>query len=259
MQFIVSLLLTSAAFQAPTPARTVQIADGLIPTSSPRVIAAANPNLTNEERGDIMMARKMYLEAVDFYLIDASKSAILSNKLGIAYHQLGQIDKAKKAYEKATKLDKTYAEAFNNLGAVHYAKKSYRNAIKQYEKAVKLAPNMASAWSNLGTAYFARKKYEEAFQFYAQALYLDPQIFERRGSNGVQLLERSVEEKAKYYYMLAKTYAQAGIAERALQYIRFALENQFKEREKFTKDPEFAFLQENAEFQALLAAEYPVL
>lgn len=259
MMYVVSLLAAaSLAFQAPQKQQPVEVADGLVPPS-PSVVAANNPNLTDEMRGDIMMARKMYREAIDFYKPGADKNAVLANKTGIAYHQLGDLKNAKKYYEKAVKLDKTYAEAINNLGTVHYARKSYNNAIKQYEKALRIEPYSASVWTNLGTAYFARKKYDEAFQCYGYALSIDPEVFERRGTNGVLLQERSVEEKARYYFMLSRTYAQAGLADRALQYMRFALENGFKDRKKFVEDPEFGFLQENAEFQQLLAAEYEVL
>jgi tetratricopeptide (TPR) repeat protein len=254
MHTVVSLLITALAYQAP-----VQIADGLVSAPSPRAIAASNPNLSDEVRGDIMMARKMYLEAIDFYKPGAQKSAVLANKAGIAFHQLGQLDNAKKYYERAIKLNGSYSEAINNLGTVHYAKKSYGNAIKQYEKALKVEPNSSSVWANLGTAYFAQKKYERAFECYGHAMLIDPEIFERRGSNGVQLLERTVEQKAMYYFMLAKTYAQAGNAERAIQYVRFALENGFKERNRFMEDPEFAFLKENEQFQQLIQTEYRVL
>ena len=80
----VSLLVLGAglAFQAPP---TVQTSDGFR-TSSPNT--PANPALTPELRGDIMMARKMFREAIDFYKPGAEKSAILANKTGIAYHQL---------------------------------------------------------------------------------------------------------------------------------------------------------------------------
>jgi len=40
---------------------------------------------------------------------------------------------------------------------------------------------------------------------------------------------------------------------------RKALENGFKEREKFKAEPEFSSLQDNMEFQQILAAEYKVL
>ncbi len=260
MMYVVSLLAAaSLAFQVPQPQQPVEVADGLVPPPSPRSVAANNPDLTDEMRGDIMMARKMYREAIDFYKPGADKNAVLANKTGIAYHQLGDLGQAKKYYEKAIKLDKTYSEAINNLGTVHYARKSYNNAIKQYQKALRIEPYSASVWTNLGTAFFARKKYDEAFQCYGYALSIDPEVFERRGTNGVLLQERSVEEKARYYFMLSRTYAQAGLVDRALQYMRFSLENGFKDRDRFTKEPEFAALQEMPEFQQILTAEYEVL
>jgi hypothetical protein len=68
-----------------------------------------------------------------------------------------------------------------------------------------------------------------------------------------------VEEKAKLHYFVAKTYAKAGTNDRALQYIRKALEEGFKERDKFLKEPEFAALQEDPEFKLLMATEQKVL
>lgn len=241
------LVLLFLAFQSPAP------------VPSPRAVAEKNPALTDEVRGDIMMARKMYRDAIDFYKPTSNKSAVMANKAGIAYHQLGDLDNAKKYYERAIKLDKTYPEAHNNLGTVHYSNKSYGNAIKSYEKALALTPQAAPVWTNLGTAYFARKRYNEALRAYQTAMQIDPEVFERRGSNGVMLQERSVEEKALFYFTLAKSYAQAGDEERMLRYVRFALESGFKERKRFLEEPEFAPFQESIAFKELLATEQHVL
>ena len=93
--------------------------------------------------------------------------------------------------------------------------------------------------SNLGTAYFARKKYDDALKAYQQALSIDPEVFEHRNAAGVLLPERAVEERAKFRFYLAKTHAKAGNHERALLYIRKALEEGFKDREKLTGAPKF--------------------
>jgi tetratricopeptide (TPR) repeat protein len=247
------VLLLLVAYQPPSPTTS-----GLVP-QSPRSIAEKNLALTDEVRGDIMMARKMYRDAIDFYKPTSNKSAVMANKAGIAYHQLGDLENAKKYYERAIKLDKLYPEAHNNLGTVHYSKKSYGNAIKSYERALALTPKAAPVWTNLGTAYFARKRYEDALKAYQYALQLDPEVFERRGSNGVMLQERSVEEKAMFYFTLAKSYAQAGDEERMLRYVRFALENGFKERNRFLEEPEFAGYKENLQLKELLATEQRVL
>ncbi len=219
----------------------------------------AAQTLTAEQRGDIFMARKMYREAVEAYTEGQPASAILANKTGIAYHQMMQLDQARKQYERATRLDPKYSEAVNNLGTVWYARKSYRKAVGQYNKALKLAPNSASIHSNLGTAQFARRKYKEATISYERALALDPDVFEHRSTQGVLLQERTVTERAKFHYYMSKTYAKAGAVERALLYMRKCLEEGFRERDKFREEPEFARLQDNEEFKALLALEPRVL
>ena len=129
-------------------------------TPRPIQVTPPNPALTPELRGDIMMARKMFREAIDFYKPEAEKNAILANKTGIAYHQLQDLNNAEKYYRRAIKLNPKYPEAINNLGTVYYAKKSYRRAVNQYKNALRVSPNSASVLSNLGTAYFARKQYE---------------------------------------------------------------------------------------------------
>ena len=169
------------------------------------------------------------------------------------------LDLARKHYERAVKLDPKYSEAINNLGTVYYAGKNYRKAVSYYNRALKLNPQSASIYSNLGTAQFARKKYKQAMEAYETALSLDPEVFEHRGTNGVLLQERGIAERAKFHFYLAKTYAKAGATERALLYIRKALEEGFKEREKFKEEPEFAKLQELPEFQQLMASEPRVL
>jgi tetratricopeptide (TPR) repeat protein len=204
------------------------------------------------------MARKMYREAIDMYK-QAPDSATIENKIGIAYHQLVELDMAKKYYERATRLDHNYAEAINNLGTVFYARKSFRRAIGEYKKALRITPESASILSNLGTAYFARKNYELASEMYQTAIALDPEVFERRSSQGVLLQDRNVEERAKFHYYLAKTYAKAGKNDLALLYIRKSLEEGFKERNKFQQEPEFAALQDDPEFKKLMATEPKVL
>ena len=58
---------------------------------------------------------------------------------------------------------------------------------------------------------------------------------------------------------MAKTYAVAGNFERALIYLRKALEEGFKDKQKIPEEPEFASLKENPEFQQLLAANVHVI
>jgi tetratricopeptide (TPR) repeat protein len=217
------------------------------------------PVLSAESRGDIFMARKMYREAIETFNEGSPKDPVLRNKIGIAYHQLMQLDLARKYYEQAIKLKPSYSEAVNNLGTVYYATKSYRRAISQYKKAIKLAPDSASIHSNLGTAYYARNLLPLANEEYRIALKLDPEVFEHHSSYGSLLQERSVQDRAKFHYMMAAIYAQDGRNELALQYLRKALEEGYKDRKKLPDDPAFAGLRETLEFKQLLALEPRVL
>jgi len=214
--------------------------------------------LTPESRGDILMARKEYREAIEAFLEEPKKTAVIYNKVGIAYHQLQQLDSAKKNYEQAVKLRHDYSEALNNIGTVYYAKKNYRRAISYYNRALRLNAS-ASIYSNLGTAYFARKQYEQATDAYQRAFSLDPDVFERKSNYGTLLQDRNVEERAKFHYYLAKMYAKAGRNELALQYVRKALEEGFKDKQKLNDDPEFEALRDTPEFQELLTMEPRVL
>jgi len=227
--------------------------------ATPPVSDISNPPLTPERRGDILMARKMYREAIELYSEAPQDSAVVWNKMGIAYHQMTQLDAAMKRYQRSIRLDPKYPEAINNLGTIYYAEKRYAKATQYYKRALKLAPDSASIYSNLGTAYFARKKYKEAAETYDTAVKLDPEIFEHHSTYGVLLQESSVAERAKFHFYLAKTYAKAGQNERALQYIRKALEEGFAERKRLLEDPEFAALRDLPAFEELLALEPRVL
>src|SRR6266487_3446522 len=81
--------------------------------------AAPQPTaLSPERRADILMARKMYREAAETYKEGPLDSAVIQNKIGIAYHQMIQTDVAKRYYEHAMRLDAKYPEAINNLGTI---------------------------------------------------------------------------------------------------------------------------------------------
>jgi len=227
--------------------------------TSAAVSTPTAPSISFEMRADIMMARKMYREALDFYKQAPQTSPVVLNKMGIAHHQLTELHLAKRCYEQAAKLKPDYAEAINNVGTIYYAQKSYRRAITTYKKALEYSPTSASMLMNLGTAYFARKNYDLAFTAYQDALKLDPEVFEHRGTNGTLLQERSVEERAKFHFYLARTYAKAGANERALMYLRKALEEGFKERDKIMSGSEFTALREMDEFKVLMAMEQKVL
>ena len=254
---ILSFTAAACAFGQATP----RLANNAFePSSLPlRQEPESPPKLTPDQRGDVYMARKMFRDAIDAYREGPQSSPMTWNKIGIAYHQLGDLNAARRNYEKAIKVDKTYADAVNNSGTIFYAQKKYKTAIARYRKAISLKPDAASFWSNLGTAYYSRGKFAEMTEAYQKALELDPDVFEHRGIVGTELQDRTVADRARYHYEMARMYAKAGKNELALQYLRKSLEEGLKDKIKMTSTPEFAGLRETPEFKELLTRETRVL
>ncbi len=202
------------------------------------------------------MARKYYQEAADTYnkaLLAQPKNSTVSNKLGIAYHQLLQYDSAKKAYRQAIRLNPRFAQAINNLAAVEYSQKHYKAAIQTYLKALKLTPGDAVIYSNLGTAYFALERFDYAVTSYRYALQLDPTVFQRAGRMGNIVHQRDEKNAAALNFYMAKTYADLQDVDNTLLYLRKAWEEGFKDLRKAVGDKVFAFLSAEPRFIELLA------
>jgi tetratricopeptide (TPR) repeat protein len=200
------------------------------------------------------MARKMYREACDSYR-RAPGSADIYNKLGIAFEQLLRLDLAKRNYEEALKMNPRHAEALNNLGTVYYGERSYRKAIAYYKRSLAVSGPKASVYVNLGAAYFARHNFKAASHSYEHAIDLDPDILEHHSTSGTQIQEQTVTDRAAFHLYLAKAYAQRGVNQRALLYLRKALEEGVKDRKKIPQLPEFSSLKKDPAFWELLAED----
>ena len=222
--------------------------------ASPIVV---RPDLSDEQMADLYMARKEYREASQLYkkLADQNpQNAVYLNKLGIALHQQAALGQALKYYERAVKLDPSYADAQNNIGTIYYQRKRYGKAIKAYQKAIAIRNDMPILYSNLAYAYFEDKKYEQAIVSFRQALAMDPQLFEHNSSRtGSLLQDRTVGDRGKFYFLLAKSYAEAGNLERCLIYLRKAKDEGYKELAAIKADPSFAAVLKDPAIQELLA------
>jgi tetratricopeptide (TPR) repeat protein len=238
-----------------SPLRSAALLAALVGTWS---LGADSP-LTTEQQADLMMARKMYRDAAELYKQAAPGSPVILTKTGIAYHNLGDLATAAKYYHLAAKADPRYAPAINNLGTVDFARKNYRRAIGSYKKALRLEPRSAPFLANLGTGYLARKDYAHAFATYREALAIDPEILEQRSNLGWTLVDRDIKDRALFHFYLAKTYAQAGSTDRALQNLRKALEEGYKDLAEIRRSSEFAALRNNEEFIRLMTSPPRVL
>lgn len=256
--FLLLTLAIPTVGQSLKATRSVMSAPGQAQVPSPQdPVIVVKPQISDEQMGDLYMVRKQYREAAELYkkLSDQEpRNAVYLNKLGIALHQQLALGMALKYYEKAVKMDPHYADAENNVGTIWYQRKKFEKAIKAYQKAITMRDDMAVLYSNLGYAYFGDKKYQEAIGAFRQALVIDPQLFEHNGArNGSILQDRTVEDRGKFYYMLAKSYAQAGDLERCLRYLRKAKDEGYKQLEDIRKDPAFAAAMKDPAIQEILA------
>src|SRR5262249_16154432 len=105
----------------------------------------------------------------------------------------------------------------------------------------------------------ARKQMDLGTEALDKALAIDPNVLESRSGAGAIVRDRSAPDRPTFFYALAKSYAKKGMNEQAMNFIPKALEEGFKEREKFTKAPEFTGLRNDPEFQKLVTTEPKVL
>jgi tetratricopeptide (TPR) repeat protein len=254
---LVSSLLVvaaSALAQMQMPGTQSQIQEVKPILSAPPVCTADMAPSELEMRGDSLRQEKSYLDAVDCYeaALKNGPVAILHNKIGMSYISMGNLEKAGKAFQKAIKLDKKYAEALNNLGVVYYRNKKLGQAEKYYKKALALRES-ASFHSNLGTVYVEQKQFDKGMLEYAKAYQLDPDVFERSSRTGISARMSSPEDRARYFFMLAKLYAASGDLDKSLLCLKKSLEDGFSDIDKVYKDAEFASLRKDQRFQELMS------
>ena len=222
---------------------------------------SAAQKLTPEELADILMARKEYREAAFSYkkLADQNpRNSVYWNKLGIALHQQAELSSALKSYQQAVKVNPHYADAQNNIGTIWYQRKKFGKAVRAYERAIKLRSDMAVLYSNLGYAYFGEKKYELSIASFRHALAIDPQLFEHASSRGGSVLQdRSVSDRGRFYFLLAKSFAEAGNFDRSLIYLRKAKEEGYASMNDLKTDPSFSAMLKLPETQEILAPKPP--
>ena len=207
-----------------------------------------------EARGDSLRGSKFYADAVDYYMAAIGKhdSAVLRNKLGLANIDMMRFREAKRSFERAIKLDKKYAEAYNNLGAIYYIDDhNTRKAIRNYERAIKINDLQASFHSNLGTALFARKEYDHAAKEYQRAMEIDPTIFEHHSRNGISA-QLTPQDRGQFSLTVAKLYLNSGDVQHCLLYLRKAQEEGIKVAEKLEKDPAFLNYKKDPRFIAVI-------
>lgn len=278
---IATLTMFLAATAAQTPPTGTQNSPAMKESAARPARVGPPPHSATAEQleyqADELRAGKSYADAIDYYraAIKKAASAGLWNKIGITELQSGRHKDAIKSFNRAIKLDPKLAEAYNNRGAVYYivgaeqqnvagragksvpggALKHYRKAVIEYQKALAIREDNASYHSNLGTAYFALREFPAAINEYVRAMQIDPGVFEHRSQTGITAQMSSPEDRAYYSFVLARIYAKAGDLDHALEYLRKAMEDGYKDIDSVYKDQDFAALRKDPRFAQLMSSK----
>jgi tetratricopeptide (TPR) repeat protein len=248
-------IFAAVLLSAPFPAAAQTEPAVTLPSPSPVTSsAAAAPAVGPEAVGDSLMGRRRYQAAIEAYQMAPEPTATLWNKMGIAYQMLFNLDEATRCYQKSLKLDPKNVNVLNNLGTVYDSLKEYKLAVKMYHRALKVEPQSALVLKNLGTDLLAQRQYKKGWEAYQSALVLDPQIFDRDSGPRVENPASAQERGAMNYYM-AKGCVRAGHKDRAIEYLRLALNEGFTSPKKIAADQEFAGLHGVPAFEQLLAEQ----
>jgi tetratricopeptide (TPR) repeat protein len=213
------------------------------------------PVITPELNADLLAAHQHYMEAITAYKIISPQTAATYNKIGMAYQHLSMVDEATSYYHRAIHTDRKFAAPYNNLGTIYYHKKDNKQAQRLYRKSISLDGSTAAFWSNLGAVYLANQKYRDGAEAYQRAFTLDSNIFQEISMNGIREFA-SNEDMAKMYFCFAEIYAQAGMKDVALDYLRKALLEGFHDNYNLLQDQQLAILHGTPEFDRLLATEH---
>ena len=207
------------------------------------------------EVGDALMLHQRYQAAIEAYKRAPQDSPEAWNKMGVAYQLLRNVNEASHCYHRALKLNPHNGTYLNNIGSVQMEHREYSQAVKSFRKAVKLAPQNALFEKNLGTGLLAQKKYEDGWKAYKRAVELDPHIFEH-GVDSVRVQNpASIQDRGAMNYFMAKGCVKAGMNDKAVDYLRLALNEGFTNPKKILADPEFAPLRDLPAFRQMMEAQ----
>ncbi len=251
------VVVLAVAPLAPSPAQTTpDTAPAVAPI--PQKVDEGRVALPTEEMARLYLVRKQYREAQDLFhklTVEQPRNPLYWNELGISLHNQGELAYALKCYEKSAKLDPKYPDAQNNAGTIWYERKKYGRAIRAYKRAITIRSDSPAFFLNLGYAYFGQKEYQSSIEAFHRALQLDPDAFEvHRSRGGTVIQDRSLtSERGLFYFLLAKSFAQAGNVDRCIIYLKKAKDDGYKEIDSAQTDPAFALIIRNPAVQDVLA------
>jgi tetratricopeptide (TPR) repeat protein len=153
------------------------------------------------------------------------------NNLGNSYVDVGNLEQAQIALERAVEINPSLAESRTNLGNVYLKKGRIEDAMSQYEAALQINPADSKTHNNLGNAYARSGKLDEAIREYNQSLELDPNFVDvyanlsaayygkKMFAKAETILKEAIELKpsnSSFYNQLGNVYSEMDQCEKAI-------------------------------------------
>ncbi len=153
----------------------------------PRPLTEINPAVPEHIEKAILMAlskkrEDRYHDVASFVsdLLTPHTSALKSSKTkqqwvddGDSMFNTGRYMEALNAFDRAIRMDSTYADAYEGRGSVLYLMERYAESLASYEEAITLDPQFAQAYFGKGNVFYSLKRLPEALACQEQALELD--------------------------------------------------------------------------------------
>ncbi len=151
------------------------------------------------EKGDIEKAIANYKKAISLNPHDD----IFQYNLGVAYQEKGLYDLAISQYRKALNIKPDDYKSYYNLGIIYYKKGDVERAIASYKKAVSINPAFLDAQYNLGLLYQREGLFDLAITQYEKTLKIKPDDFDTINNLGVVYYKKGLFDKAVRYFRRA--------------------------------------------------------
>lgn len=227
--------------------------------------------------GNFLNRQGRYAESVPFYetvtQLEPEYAGGFIN-LGSSLHWLGRWDEAETAWRKSLMLE-TDSLGFQNMGTLYYYQHRFAEAVEMQEQAVEAAPSDHRAWGKLAAAQryvdgyedISRDSYDRAIELANEQLAVNPDepedlyylsVYRTNTGDlaGAQVaIERALflaPESPSAHYFAAILQLKSGNDEKAVSELAKAARLGYSYM-LLEADPEFAALQENSVFRAMLS------
>jgi len=192
----------------------------------------------------------IYLTAIETYPNNAEPYC----NAGAVAIKKGNTRHAKQLLNQAIEIDDLLAEAYNNLGVIAIYENDYKHAESLFNQAKKLGLNTSY---NEGIVHINKGDYDKAIKLmtkdnpncdYNVAL---AQTLDKRYTIAEETV-KCLEENGKTLYLQAVIAMRTKDVEKSLKYLAKAVKKDSKLKKEAKVDMEFAYLQDNPDFIAIV-------